>query len=49
MSLVERDRQRWAVALTTAGWLVLAAYLLLLIAQIRRAFAVTVASFEDGV
>jgi hypothetical protein len=39
----------WAVALTTAGWLVLAAYLLLLIAQIRRAFAVTVASFEDGV
>ena len=48
MSLVERDRQRWAVALTTAGWLVLAAYLLLLIAQIRRAFAVTVASFEDG-
>jgi hypothetical protein len=45
----ERDRQRWAVALTTAGWLVLAAYLLLLIAQIRRAFAVTVASFEDGV
>ena len=49
MSLVERDRQRWAMALTTAGWLVLAAYLLLLIAQIRRAFAVTVASFEDGV
>ena len=49
MSLVERDRQRWAVALTTAGWLVLAAYLLLLIAQIRRAFAVTVSSFEDGV
>jgi len=49
VSLAERDRQRWAVALTTAGWLVLAAYLLLLIAQIRRAFAVTVASFEDGV
>ena len=49
MALAERDRQRWAVALTTAGWLVLAAYLLLLIAQIRRAFAVTVASFEDGV
>jgi hypothetical protein len=49
VSLVERDRQRWAVALTTAGWLVLAAYLLLLIAQIRRAFAVTVSSFEDGV
>ena len=49
MSLAERDRQRWAVALTTAGWLVLAAYLLLLIAQIRRAFAITVGSFEDGV
>ena len=49
MSLGDRDRQRWAVALTTTGWLVLAAYLLLLIAQIRRAFAVTVASFEDGV
>jgi hypothetical protein len=45
----ERDRQRWAVALTTAGWLVLAAYLLLLIAQVRRAFAVTVGSFEDGI
>jgi len=49
VSLGERDRQRWALALTTAGWLVLAAYLLLLIAQIRRAFAVTVGSFEDGV
>jgi hypothetical protein len=49
VSLVDRDRQRWAMALTTAGWLVLAAYLLLLIAQIRRAFAVTVSSFEDGV
>ena len=48
MSLGERERQRWAHALTTAGWLVLTAYLLLLIAQIRRAFAVTVASFEDG-
>jgi len=45
----EADQRRWALALTTAGWLVLAAYLLLLIAQIRRAFAVTVASFEDGV
>ena len=49
MLLAEHDRQRWAVALTTAGWLVLAAYLLLLIAQVRRAFAVTVSSFEDGV
>jgi hypothetical protein len=49
MSDAEQDRQRWALALTSAGWLVLAAYLLLLIAQIRRAFAITVASFEDGV
>jgi hypothetical protein len=49
VSLAERDRQRWAMTLTTAGWLVLVAYLLLLIAQIRRAFAITVASFEDGV
>jgi len=49
VSLVERDRQRWAVALTTAGWLLLACYLLLLIAQIRRALAITVGSFEDGI
>lgn len=45
----EGDRARWATALTTAGWLSLTAYLLLLIAQIRRAFAVRVGSFEDGV
>jgi hypothetical protein len=49
VSLGERDRQRWALALTTAGWLVLSCYLLVLIGQIRRALAVTVASFEDGV
>ena len=49
MALDERERQRWSVALTGAGWMILAAYLLLLIAQIRRAFAVTVSSFEDGV
>jgi hypothetical protein len=45
----ERDRVRWAVALTTAGWLALSAYLLFLIGQIRRAIAVRVGSFEDGV
>ena len=45
----DRDRIRWAGALTTAGWLVLSAYLLLLVSQIRRALAVRVASFEDGV
>src|SRR3954447_5584339 len=49
MALDERERQRWSLALTTAGWLVLIAYLLLLVAQIRRAFAITVGSFEDGV
>ena len=49
MALDARERQRWSVALTGAGWMILAAYLLLLIAQIRRAFAVTVSSFEDGV
>jgi hypothetical protein len=45
----ERDRVRWALALTTAGWLVLSAYLLFLIGQLRRAIAVRVGSFEDGV
>ena len=45
----ERDRVQWATALTTAGWLVLSAYLLFLIGQIRRAIAVRVGSFEDGV
>jgi hypothetical protein len=35
--------------LTTAGWLLFAAYLLVLIGQIRRAFAIEVASFEDGI
>jgi hypothetical protein len=49
MALDQRARERWAVALTSAGWLTLVAYLLLLIAQIRRAFAITVGSFEDGV
>ena len=49
MALDAHERHRWSVALTGAGWMVLAAYLLLLIAQIRRAFAVTVSSFEDGV
>ena len=43
------NRVAWARALTTAGWLVLFAYLLLLIGQIRRALAVRVGSFEDGV
>jgi hypothetical protein len=47
--VTDGDRIGWARALTTAGWLVLFAYLLFLIGQIRRAMAVRVGSFEDGV
>jgi hypothetical protein len=43
------DRERWARAIVTAGWLVTGSYLLFLIGQIRRALAVSQASFEDGV
>jgi hypothetical protein len=43
------DRERWARAIVTAGWLVTGSYLLYLIGQIRRALAVSQASFEDGV
>jgi hypothetical protein len=41
-------RDRWARALTTAGWLFAGSYVALLIGQIRRAFAIRRASFEDG-
>ena len=44
----DEDRARWARALTTAGWLFLLAYLSYLTSQIRRAFSITEASFEDG-
>ncbi|MDJ0769216.1 MAG: hypothetical protein QNJ12_10495 [Ilumatobacter sp.] len=43
------ERVRWARALTTAGWLFVLAYLTYLVGQIRRAFAITTASFEDGI
>ena len=43
------DRERWARAIVTAGWLVTGSYVLFLIGQIRRALAVSQASFEDGV
>jgi hypothetical protein len=43
------DRERWARALVTAGWLITGSFLLVVIGQIRRAFAVQQASFEDGV
>lgn len=49
MNLIDHDRLRWARAVTTAGWLTLAAYLLFVVGQIRRAIAVEVGSFEDGV
>jgi hypothetical protein len=45
----ERDRIRWARALVFAGWMFVLAYLAFLVSQIRRAAAVTEASFDDGV
>lgn len=39
----------WARALASAGWLVLIAYLAFLVGLIRRASAISAASFEDGV
>jgi hypothetical protein len=44
----DEERVRWGRALTTAGWLFVVAYLTFLTAQIRRAFAIREASFEDG-
>lgn len=43
------DRERWSRALTTAGWLLAASYMLLLVAQIRRTMQVRDSPFEDGV
>ena len=40
---------RWTRALTTAGWLFTAAYLALVVATFRRAFAIRQSSFDDGV
>jgi hypothetical protein len=45
----EQDRIRWARALVFAGWMFVLAYLAFLVSQIRRAAAVSEASFEDGV
>jgi hypothetical protein len=44
----DHERVRWARALTTAGWLFVVAYLTYLSSQVRRAFAIREASFEDG-
>ena len=42
------ERARWARALGVAGWLFLLAYLGIVIAQVRRAAAISTPSFEDG-
>ena len=42
------ERVRWARALGVAGWLFLLAYLGIVIAQVRRAAAISTPSFEDG-
>lgn len=44
----EHDRLRWARVLTTAGWLFVLAYFAFLTSQVRRAFALQRASFDDG-
>jgi hypothetical protein len=42
-------RVRWVDALTTAGWCIWFAYLGIIAIELRRAFAITTSSFEDGV
>jgi hypothetical protein len=43
------DRARWTRALTTAGWSFVIAWLLMLVAQVRRAALVQSSPFADGV
>jgi hypothetical protein len=45
----EHRRVAWAKALTTVGWLLVFAYLSIVIGQIRQAFQIRDSSFEDGV
>ena len=45
----DTERIRWARALLFAGWIFVAAYLTLLVIQIRRASIITESRFEDGV
>lgn len=45
---LDGEHIRWGRALTTVGWLFVAAYLTVLAPQIRRAFALRQASFDDG-
>lgn len=46
--MADRERSRWARALTTAGWLFVIAYLAFVTATFRRASAIRSGSFEDG-
>lgn len=39
---------RWATTLTAAGWMFAFAYLALVTAQLRQAFAIEASSFDDG-
>ena len=48
-SLSNPTRVRWVDALTTAGWCLWLAYLGIVAIELRRAFAITTSSFEDGV
>jgi len=43
------EREHWARAMTTAGWLVVVGYLGIVVLQIDRARRTTEAAFEDGV
>ncbi len=47
--MTEREREHWARASTTAGWLVVVGYLGIVVLQIDRARRTTEAAFEDGV
>jgi len=49
LSLSNPTRVRWVDALTTAGWCLWLAYLGIVAIELRRAFAITTSSFEDGV
>ena len=47
--MTDVEREHWARAMTTAGWLVLIGYLGTVVLQIDRARRTTEAAFDDGV
>ena len=47
--MTDVEREHWARAMTTAGWLVLIGYLGIVVLQIDRARRTTEAAFDDGV